>query len=119
MRMLDKINAFYSKFLYIAIPVITLSISVIEVFYEIKNGDMMHILAYIFMGFVSLSFFGFYLMSDKQKVGYCFIELYLFIYTIFLALDNHIHFNDIVWIIFLPCAIISAFLIILFNRKNK
>lgn len=119
MRILNKINDFYSKYLYIIIPLITLLIAIMEVFYEINYGDMMHILANIFMGFVSLEFCGFYLMSDKRKVGYCLIELYLFFYTVFLAMDNHMHFNDMVWIVFLPCATFCAFFIIFFNKKNK
>lgn len=119
MRKLNGFNIFYRKYLYIIIPLITLMIAIIEVSYEINNGDMMHILANICMGFISLSFWGFYLMSDKQRTDYCLIELYLFFYIVFLALDNHIHFNDIVWLVFLPCAIICAILIIIFHKKYK
>lgn len=86
--------------------------------YEIDHGDIMHIFANIIMGFISLAFCGFYLMSGKQKTGYCLIELYLFLYTVFLALDNHLHFSDIVWIIFLPCAVICMILIIIFKQSE-
>ena len=119
MRILNKINEFYGKYLYVIVPLITLVIAVYEVFYEINYGDIMHILANVFMGFVSLSFCGFYLMSDKRRIDYCLIELYLSIYTVFLALDNHVHFDDIVWMLFLPCAIFFAFFIVFLNRKNK
>ena len=119
MRMLNKINDFYSKYLYIIIPLITLMIAISEVLYEINYGDMMHILANIFMGFVSLSFWGFYLMSDKRRIGYCLIQLYLFFYTVFLAMDNHMHFNDIICMVFLPCTTFCAFFIIFFNMKNN
>ena len=115
MRILNKINDFYSKYLYMIIPLITLMIAIFEVFHEMNYGDILHILANIFMGFVSLSFWGFYLMSGKRRIGYCLIELYLFFYTVFLAMDNHMHFNDIVWIVFLPCAIFCAFFIIFFH----
>lgn len=119
MKILNKINKFYSKYLYIIIPLITLIIAIIEVFYEFNYGDMMHIIANISMGYVSLLFCRFYLMSDKRRIGYCLIDLYLFFYAIFLAMDNHMHFNDIVWIVFLPCAIFCFFFIIFFNKKNK
>lgn len=119
MNIMRKINELYGKYLYVIIPCITLALAVIEVVYEISHGDIIHILANSFMGFVSLAFCGFYLMSGKQRIGYCLIELYLFSYTVFLALDNHLHFNDIVWMIFLPCAIFCMFFIIFFNRKEK
>ncbi|HPX26996.1 MAG TPA: hypothetical protein PLG87_09350 [Treponemataceae bacterium] len=119
MNILNKINGLYSKYLYAVIPLTTLILAGFEVFYEINNGDIMHILANIFMGFVSLAFCGFYLMSGKQKISYCLIELYLFAYTVFLALDNHLHFSNIVWMIFLPCAIFCMFFILFFNRKTK
>ena len=119
MNILNRINKLYAKYLYVAIPLATLTIACIEVVYEINHGDMMHILANVFMGFISLAFCGFYLMSGKQRVSYCLIELYLFLYTVFLALDNHIHFNDIAWIIFLPCAIFCLFFIIFYNRKAE
>ena len=117
MKILKRINEIYGKYLYVVIPLATLTIACIEVVYEINHGDMMHILANVFMGFISLAFCGFYLMSGKQRVSYCLIELYLFLYTVFLALDNHIHFNDIAWIFFLPCAIFCLFFIIFYNRK--
>jgi hypothetical protein len=117
MKLLKRINEIYGKYLYVIIPPVTLIIACIEVVYEINHGDMMHILANVFMGFISLAFCGFYLMSGKQRISYCLIELYLFIYTVFLALDNHFHFNDIAWIIFLPCAIFCLFFIIFYNRK--
>lgn len=119
MRILNKINDFYGKYLYVIVPLITLVIAVYEVFYEINYGDMMHISANVLMGFVSLSFCGFYLMSCKRRISYCLIELFLFVYTVFLALDNHVHFGGIVWMIFLPCAILFALFIIIFNRKGK
>ena len=98
---------------------ITLMIAIMEVLYELQNGDLMHMIANITMGFVSVSFCGFYLMSEKEKVDYCLIELYLFFYVIFLALDNHLHFSGIFWIIFLPCAIIGIIFIIFLNKKTK
>ena len=101
------------------VPMITLMIAIMEVLYELENGALMHIIANITMGFVSVSFCGFYLMSEKEKVDYCLIELYLFFYVIFLALDNHLHFSGIVWIIFLPCAIFSMIFIIFLNRKTR
>lgn len=119
MKIMNKINELYGKYLYAIIPFITLIIAGIEVVYEISHGDIMHIVANLSMGFVSLAFCGFYLMSGKQKTGYCLIELYLFLYTVFLALDNHFHFSDIVWIIFLPCAMFSMFFIIFINRRAK
>lgn len=119
MKILHRVNVFYGKYLHAVIPSITVILAVFEVVYEINYGDIMHILANIFMGFVSLSFYGFYLMSEKQRIGYCLIELYLFAYTVFLALDNHVHFVDIVWMIFLPCAIFSMFFIIFFNKSKK
>lgn len=119
MKILNKINELYGKYLYVIIPFITLILAVIEVVYEINYGDIMHILANIIMGVVSLAFFGFYLMSGKQRISYCLIELYLFSYTVFLSLDNHLHFSDIVWIIFLPCAIFCMFFIIFFSKKSK
>ena len=119
MSILKKINEFYGKYLYAIIPIITLIIAVIEVAYEISYGDIMHIAANIAMGFVSISFCGFYLMSGKQKISYCLIELYLFLYTVFLALDNHLHFSGIVWMIFLPCTIICLFFIVFFNKKGN
>jgi hypothetical protein len=119
MNVLKRINEFYGKYLYAIIPAITLILAIFEVVYEISHGDFMHILAYIFMGFVSLSFCGFYLMSGKQRISYCLIELWLFLYTVFLSLDNHLHFNDIVWIVFLPCAIICLLFIVFFNRKGN
>ena len=119
MNILKKINELYGKYLYAIIPVITLILAITEAVYEINHGDMMHIIAYISMGFVSLSFCGFYLMSGKQRISYCLIELYLFLYTIFLTLDNHLHFSDIMWMIFLPCAILCLFFIIFFNRKGN
>lgn len=119
MRMLKTINEFYGKYLYIVVPSITIVIAIFEVFYEISYGDTIHLLANVFMGFVSLAFCGFYLMSNKQKIGYCLIELYLFVYTVFWAMDNHFHFIDIVWIIFLPCAIFGMFFIIFFHKTHK
>ena len=119
MKILKKINELYGKYLYAIIPSITIIISCIEIVYEINHGDMMRIAANLFMGFVSLAFCGFYLMSRKQRIGYCLIELYLFLYTVFLALDNHLHFNDIIWMVFLPCAIFCMFFIIFFTRKEK
>ncbi len=119
MQILNKINSFYGKYLYMLVPFITLIIALMEVLFELKNGDMMHILANVIMGGISLSFLGFYLMANKRRIGYCLIELYLFCYTIFLAIDNHMHFRDIVWLVFLPCAILGAFLIILFTRKEQ
>lgn len=119
MNILDKLNKIYGKYLYVIIPSMTIIIAAFEVAYEISNGDLMHILAYVIMGFVSLAFCGFYLMSGKQKTGYCLIELYLFFYTVFLMLDNHLHFGDIVWIIFLPCAVFCMFFIIFYNRKER
>lgn len=119
MNILKKINELYGKYLYAIIPFITLLIAGIEVVYEISHGDLMHVVANIAMGFVSLSFCGFYLMSGKKKISYCLIELYLFIYTVFLALDNHLHFSGIVWMIFLSCAILSLFFIVFLNRKAK
>ncbi|MBQ9886558.1 MAG: hypothetical protein IJM37_06865 [Lachnospiraceae bacterium] len=67
-KVLNKINEFYGRYLYISIPVITLLVAAIEVSYEINHGDTLHILANIFMGFVSLAFWGFYLMSDKERI---------------------------------------------------
>lgn len=119
MKILNKMNDIYSKYLYAIIPVITLVLAIVEVVYEINHGDIMHILANVFMGFVSLSFYGFYLMSGKQRIGYCLIELYLFSYTVFLAIDNHFHFSNMVWMIFLPCAIFCMFFIIFFTRKEN
>lgn len=119
MRILNEINNFYSKYLYRIIPLVTLIIAIFEAFYEINYGDIMHILANIFMGFISLSFWGFYLMSNKRRISYCLIEIYLFSYTFFLALDNHMHFNEIVWGVFLPCAIFCMFFIIFFNKRNN
>ena len=46
----------------------------IEVMYEISHGDLMHIVANIAMGFVSLSFCGFYLMSGKQSNEYVLLK---------------------------------------------
>lgn len=119
MDILKKINDIYGKYLYAVIPLITLILAGIETVYAISHGDIMHIAANISMGFVSLAFCGFYLMSQKQRISYCLIELYLFVYTVFLALDNHLHFSGIIWMIFLPCAIFSIFFIILINRKEK
>lgn len=119
MNILNKINELYGKYLYTIIPSVTLILARIEVVYEINHGDIIHILANIFMGFVSLAFCGFYLMTEKKRISYCLIELYLFLYTVFLALDNHLHFSDIVWMVFLPCAIFCMFFIIFFNRKAK
>lgn len=119
MNILNKINELYGKYLYTIIPSVTLILAGIEVVYEINHGDIIHILANIFMGFVSLAFCGFYLMTEKKRISYCLIELYLFLYTVFLALDNHLHFSDIVWMVFLPCAIFCMFFIIFFNRKAK
>ena len=119
MKILNKINDVYGKYLYAIIPFITLILASIEVVYEINYGDIVHILANIFMGFVSLSFCGFYLMSEKRRIGYCLIELYLFVYTVFLALDNHLHFSDITWMIFLPCAIFCMFFIVFFTKKES
>lgn len=119
MKILDRINRFYSRYLFAIIPIITLVLAAVEVIYEIRYGDMMHIAANITMGFISLSFCGFYLMSGKQRASYCLIELYLFVYTAFLALDNHLHFGAAAWIIFLPCAVSCVPLIILLNKKGK
>ena len=119
MNILNRINVLYGKYLYVIIPSLTVILAVLELVYEINNGDIMLILANIFMGFVSLAFFRFYLMSGKQRIGYCLIELYLFFYTVFLALDNHLGFSDIVWMVFLPCAIFCLFFIIIFNRKEN
>ena len=89
MNALKKLNEIYGKYLFAVIPAVTLILAIYEVLYEISHGDVMHIVAYILMGFVSISFCGFYLMSGKQKISYCLIELWLFVYTVFLTLDNH------------------------------
>ena len=119
MNALKKLNEIYGKYLFAVIPAVTLILAICEVLYEISHGDVMHIVAYILMGFVSISFCGFYLMSGKQKISYCLIELWLFVYTVFLTLDNHLHFSDIMWIVFLPCAILCLIFIILFNRERN
>ncbi|MBP3798614.1 MAG: hypothetical protein J6I46_12690 [Ruminococcus sp.] len=119
MKILNKINELYGKYLCTIIPSVTLILAGIEVMYELGNGDIPHIIANVSMGFVSLAFCGFYLMSEKKRISYCLIELYLFLYTVFLALDNHLHFNDIIWIIFLPCSAACMVFIIYLNRKAK
>ena len=49
MNILNRINKLYGKYLYVAIPLATLTIACIEVVYEINHGDTLHILENIFM----------------------------------------------------------------------
>ena len=119
MDILKKLNELYGKYLYAIVPSLTLIIAVIEIINVIRRGEIMRISAFAMMGFVSLAFCGFYLMSQKKRASYCLIEIWLFLYTVFLMLDDHMHFGNIAWIIFLPLAISVMIFIVLFNRKGN
>ena len=68
MNALKKLNEIYGKYLFAVIPAVTLILAICEVLYEISHGDVMHIVAYILMGFVSISFCGFYLRIHRTSL---------------------------------------------------
>ena len=117
MKLLEKANRLYGKHLYLIVP----SISILIAFMEIILGknDFLHIIAYIMMGFVSLSFLGFYAMSGKRNIVFFLIELYMFFYISFLSLSRKLAFNDLIWQIFICTAVFVFVFILALNKKYK
>lgn len=116
MKILKKANDFYGKYLCRLIPVTSLLVVILEVFHK---NDFLHMTAYLVMGFVSLAFFGFYMMSEKKNIVFFLIEIYMFIYIIFLSLSNRFGFSDLAWQIFICLSVFSMSFILMFNRFYK
>lgn len=78
MNFVSKINMFYSRYLYIIVPIATLAISVMDLVFG--EQTQIRILGYIFISILSAVFFVRYIKSKKKNEGYCLIQLtYLFI----------------------------------------
>lgn len=114
MKILEKLNLVYGKYLYVLVPIITLLIAVIEIFNESSGG--LHTVACIMMGFISTSFWGFYMMSEKSNIVYCVIELYLFFCMAFLAVAKRVDISDGMWCIFILAEVLGLFFILLLKR---
>lgn len=114
MKILEKLNLIYGKFLYILTPITTLVIAALEIFGG--NNDGLHVLAYIVMGFVSISFMGFYMMSKKRNIVFCLIELFMLYYVTFLSIAHHVEISDSIWCIFIFTAMFGLVFILTFQK---
>lgn len=117
MKILEKANRFYGKHLYLIVPSISILIALMEII--IMKNDFLHIVAYIVMGFVSLSFLGFYVMSGKRNIVYFLIELYMFYYSSFLSLSGKLAPNDLIWQVFVCTAVLGMIFILVFKKFYK
>lgn len=114
MKILEKLNLLYRKFLYVLVPILTVLIAVSELFDASSSG--LHITVCIIMGFISISFFGFYMMLEKSNVVYCLIELYLFFCMVFLAVANRVDISDSMWHVFISIEVLGLLCILLLKR---
>lgn len=118
MKILEKLNLIYGKFLYLIVPGLTVGIAILAIL-DNRDTSILNSVANIVMGFISISFLGFYMMSQKQNIVYFLIEIYLFYYTTFLFVANKMKFGDFAWIIFICTAIFGLFFILFLNRNYK
>ena len=106
MNFLNKINSFYSKYLFLIVPTGTVIISVLELCFG--NNPQYRNFAYIFIAVLSLLFLYRYIASNKENTGFCLVQLtYLFI-VLALSVGTLLHVSNTVWMV------LSAILVFLF-----
>ena len=61
MKILEKLNLIYGKFLYLIVPGLTVGIAILAIL-DNRDTSILNSVANIVMGFISISFLGFYMM---------------------------------------------------------
>lgn len=117
MKILNQLNRFYGQNLYIATPVATVAIAMLELLRGSSNT--LQAVAFVVMSLVSVEFAAFYFKSNKSSITYCLIELYLLYYVGFLAVANHISISDGTWFFFICTVLFGVFFILSFNIFEK
>ena len=117
MNFLYRINRFYSKYLFLIVPIGTVMISVSELCFG--DNPQYRSFAYAFIAALSLLFLYLYIASNKENVGFCLIQLtYLFI-VLALSVGTLLHVSNAVWMILSAILVVLVFFVLLFLIVSK
>lgn len=117
MNFLYKLNSFYSKYLFLIVPIGTVMISVLELCFG--DNPQYRNFAYIFIAVLSLLFLYRYIASNKENVGFCLVQLtYLFI-VLALSVGTLLHVSNTVWMVLSAIVVFLVFCVLLFLLASK
>jgi len=117
MNFLYKLNRFYAKCLFWIVPLGTVLISALELFFG--NNPQYRNMAYVFIAIMSLLFFKQYVSSGKENIGYCMIELiYLFIVLV-MSVGTLLNISNVAWMILSVIVIFAVFFVMFFLLASK
>ena len=117
MNFLYKLNRFYSKYLFLIVPIGTVMISVSELCFG--DNPQYRSFAYAFIAALSLLFLYLYIASNKENVGFCLIQLtYLFI-VLALSVGTLLHVSNAVWMILSAILVVLVFFVLLLLIVSK
>lgn len=117
MNFLYKLNRFYSKYLFLIVPIGTVMISVLKLCFG--DNPQYRNFAYIFIAVLSLLFLYRYIASNKENVGFCLVQLtYLFI-VLALSVGTLLHVSNTVWMVLSAIEVFLVFLVLLFLLASK
>lgn len=117
MNFIGKLNKFYSRYLFIVVPVAIIIISCVELFFG--NNTAIRRFAYIFITLLSVVFFIRYVLEGRKNEGFCLIQLtYLFIVSV-MACGKLFKVSDLTWIILSVILFFIIFFVLFYIIGSK
>ena len=117
MKFLYKLNSFYSKYLFLIVPIGTVLISVSELCFG--DNPRYRNFAYIFIAVLSLLFLYHYIASNKENVGFCLVQLTYFFIVLALAVGTLLHVSNAVWMVLSAVEVFLVLFVLVFLLVSK
>lgn len=117
MSFLYRLNKFYSKYLFLIVPIGTVVISVLEL--SFGNNQQYRNFAYIFIAVLSLLFLNRYIATNKENIGFCLVQLTYFFIVLVLSVGTLLHISNAAWMILSAIVVFLVFFVLFFLIASK